>query len=252
MSLLDCTKDVLTLTEKLSGRPVRVQEDPNLNVLATIKTARGSAPMHLITYRPIPNRKPDYHICYQCGFVIRLFENPVETRFDFGMTPEASNKMERLLADRSLPPQARMMKDMLLNGLLTQLRSIPIGLRIDDWLWSLGSELREEQTASARIQLQQNAQALAPGLRNSFPKKVVSANTAMNAAFALFWADKVSDPSTVLPYRSIGADTDGRDLLSIYGRIDSRPASDWSLVDAWAEELGLLGWYKWLPYKLED
>jgi hypothetical protein len=208
--------------------------------------------MHMISYRPIPNRKPDYHICYQCGFVVRLFENPPEARFVFGIAPEASTKMERILADRSLPPQAKTMKDMLLNGLLTQLRSIPIGLRIDDWLWSLCSELREEQTASARIQLQQNVQVLDPGIRKAFPKKLVSANTAMNAAFALYWADKLQDPSIVLPYRSIAADADGKALLAVFGRADSSPIADWSLVDAWAEELGLRGWYQWMPYKLED
>lgn len=252
MSLLQCTREILTLTEKLSGRPVRVQEDPGLDVLATIKTARGSAPMHMISYRPIPNSQPDYRICYQCGFVLRLFENPPESRFDFGPTPDASSKMERLLSDPSLPTQARQMKDMLLSGLLTQLRSIPIGLRIDDWLWSQYSELQEEQIASARIQLQQNAQVLAPNIRKSFPNKVVSANTAMNAAFALFWADKLGDPAISLPYRSIGVDLDGQTLLGIFGRVDSKPTSDWALVDAWAEELGLRGWYNWLPYKLED
>ena len=144
------------------------------------------------------------------------------------------------------------MKDILLSGLLTQLRSIPIGLRIDDWLWSEYSELQEQQIASARIQLQQNAQVLAPSVRKSFPKRVVSANTTMNASFAMFWAEKLSDPSISLPYRSIGADVDGKTLLGIFGRIDSRPTSDWMLLDAWAKELGLQGWYDRVPYKLED
>jgi hypothetical protein len=74
----------------------------------------------------------------------------------------------------------------------------------------------------------------------------------MNAAFALYWADKLQDPSIVLPYRSIAADADGKALLAVFGRADSSPIADWSLVDAWAEELGLRGWYQWMPYKLED
>jgi hypothetical protein len=252
MSLLECTKTILSLTESLSGRPVRVQEDPQLQTLATINMARGTAPMHLIRYRPVPQRQPDYHICYQCGFVIRLFENPPESRFDFGKSPEASSKMDLLLADRSLPPQARLMKEMLLNGLMTQLRSIPIGLRIDDWLWNLCQELRGEQTASAYLQLQQNAQVLSPGIRKSFPRKVVNANTAMNAAFAMYWAEKLSDATISLSYRSIGADSNGKALLEITRGLDASPQNDWALVDAWAEELGLRGWHQWIPYKLED
>ncbi len=252
MTLTDCTRNILHIAEQLSGRPVRVQEDPKLNVLATIKIARGSMPMHMIAYRPISGRQPDYHICYQCGFVVRLFETPPDARFDFGISPETSSKMDTLLADRSLPPQARMAKDMLTNGLLTQLRSIPIGLRIDDWLWSLCPDLREEQVASARLQLKDNAQALSPNVRQLFPNKVVKANTAMNAAFALFWTTKLEDPSIILPYRSIGADIDGKVLLDIFGKLQSKPTGDCGLVDRWAEQLGLLSWYKWIPYKLED
>lgn len=252
MPLLDFTRKVLQAAEQISGRPVRVREDSTLSVLATIKMARGSAPMHMISYRPIPGRQPDYQICYQCGFVIRLFETPPNRRFDFGPSPEASKQMDTLLADRSLPPQARMAKDMLMSGLLTQLRSIPIGLRIDDWLWSLGTDLREEQVASARLQLSDNAQVLSPGIRQSFPKKIVKANTAMNAAFALFWATKLEDPSISLPYRSIGADVDGNGLLDIFGEVEPKPAGDCDLVDRWADHLGLAGWYRWVPYRLED
>ena len=252
MSLLDCTKNILALTESLSGRPVRVQEDPQIPTLATIAMARGRAPMHLIRYRPIPQRQPDYHICYQCGFVVRLFENPPESRFDFASTDLASEKMDSLLADGALAPQVRAMKSTLLNGLMTQLRSIPIGLRIDDWLWSLCPDLRAEQIASAHIQLQQNAQGLSPGIRKMFPQKVVNANTAMNAAFAMFWAEKLEDASISLPYRSIGADADGRALLAISNKLDAAARNDWALVDAWAEELGLRGWHQWIPYTLED
>jgi hypothetical protein len=248
MALLETTRRVLQMAEEVSGRPIRVQEDPQIAVLATITMARGNAPAHLIRYRPLPGRQPDYHICYQCGFVIRLFQNPPERRFDFGMSPEASSKMDMVLSDRSLSPQVRMMKDTLLSGILTQLRSIPIGLRIDNWLWSESEEMRDEHIASARLQLQQNAQGLAPSIRRSFPRKIVNANTAMNAAFALFWAEKLNDPAVALPYRSIGATDDGQALLAIFRETDSSPEQDWTLVDRWAEYVKFSGWYTWVPH----
>lgn len=252
MSLLECTRKILQVTEQVSGRPVRVQEDPTLKVLATVRMARGSAPMHLISYRPIPGRMPDYHICYQCGFILRLFETPPESRFDFVPSPEASTKMDALLADRALRPEIRSAKDMLLNGLLIQLRSVPIGLRIDDWLWTICPDLRNEQIASCRLQLRDNAQVLAPSVRHSFPKKVVAANTAMNAAFALFWAAKLNEQAVALPYRSVGADGDGRALLEIFESAKPSPSNDHELVDRWAERLGLSGWYQWKAYKLDE
>jgi hypothetical protein len=252
MNLLKCTTDILQVAEQVSGRPVRVLEDAKLSVLATIRMARGNAPMHVLAYRPVVGRQPDYQICYQCGFVIRLFENPPDRRFDFGGAPLASEKMENILSDRSFPPEIRSAKDMLINGLLTQLRSVPIGLRIDDWLWSLCPDVRAEQIASSKLQLRQNAEALSPNIRKSFPKVIVKANTSINAAFALFWAAKLEDASISLPYRSIGADIDGKALLDIFKTVDSKPTSDCALVDQWADELGLRGWYNWIPYKLEE
>jgi hypothetical protein len=252
MSLLDCTHRIVDLTEKLSGRPVRIQEDPTLSVLATVSIARGNAPMHLIRYRPIRGRQPDYHICYQCGFIIRLFETPPEARSDFAQSPEASGHMDALLANRSLGSNIRSAKEMLLNGLLIQLRSVPIGLRVDDWLWTTCADVRDEQIASSRIQLQDNAQVLTPAVRHSFPKKVVYANTAMNAAFALYWATKLNDESISLPYRSVGAAANGEALLDIFRSLEPSPSRDRELVDRWAEQLGLAGWYMWKPYKLDE
>src|ERR1039458_7115184 len=252
MSLLDCTTKILGIVESLSGRPVRVQEDPSMQLLATVKIARGPAPLHMVTYRPMLQQPPDYRICFECGFIVRLFENPPESRVDFGASSEASRKMDLILADRSLLPQVRQMKDTLLQGILAQLRSVPIGLRVDEWLWELCPSLRDQQIAAIKTQLQQNVQALDPTIRRAFPKKIVNANAAINAAYALFWADKLADPAYALPYRSIGADADGKALLDIYRSLEPRPRNDWSLVDRWAETLGLLGWYQWTPYKLDE
>jgi hypothetical protein len=252
MSLLDCTTKILGIVESVSKRPVRVQEDPTLQLLATVTIARGSAPFHMVKYRPMLQQPPDYKICYECGFIVRLFENPPESRFVFGPSPEASSKMDDLLADRSLLPQVRQMKDMLLQGILTQLRSVPIGLRVDEWLWEFCPSLRDQQISATKMQLQQNVQTLDPGIRRSFPKKIVDANTAINAAYAVFWADRLKDPAYALPYRSIGANIDGETLLDISKNIEPRPDNDWSLVDRWAEQLGLRDWYKWIGYSLEN
>src|ERR1039458_6170785 len=145
MSLLNSTQELLKLAEQLSGRPVRVREDQTLGVLATVKMARGNAPMHMISYRPIPGQRPDYHICYQCGFIIRLFETPPDGRFDFGPDPSASIHMDAILADPSLPPETAQAKDLLLNGLLTNLRLSPTGLRIEAGLGSGSATLKRSR-----------------------------------------------------------------------------------------------------------
>ena len=251
VGLLESTRFFLAEVERASGRPVVVQEDSSLQTLTTCQTARGTAPMHLLRYRPIPNRPPDYLICYQCGFLIRLFENEPGHRFSLALDPEGSKQIDEWLAEGQVPSHLRQAKDFLLSGLLTQLRSIPIGLRIDDLIWTRHEELREQQVASARLQLAENAGALKPAIRQMFPRKMLQANTAMNAAFAQFWAEKTGDPTLRLPYQSVGAEADGQGLMNLFAAMDPGSSEDWKLVDAWADRLGLSGWYKWIPHELE-
>jgi hypothetical protein len=52
MSLRAATRDVIKQVETITGRPVLVQADPSLSVLATVKMARGAAPAHLVRYKP--------------------------------------------------------------------------------------------------------------------------------------------------------------------------------------------------------
>ena len=207
--------------------------------------------MHILKYRPVPNRRPDYHICYQCGFIIRLFENAPEHRFSMGLSPEGPMRMAKWLKEGPATPQAIAAKDHLLSSLMIQLRTIPVGLRIDELIWAGYPELREEQAASARLQMGDNTKALVPAIRQAFPKRMVHANTAMNAAFALFWSEKLEDPTLRLPYQSVGAEGDGQDLLTEFSTLGKGSAEDWNLVDTWASKLGLSGCYKWIRHELE-
>ena len=248
---MESTRFFLKEAERVSGRPVVVQEDPTIQRLATVQTARGTAPMHVIKYRPVPNSTPDYHLCYRCGYILRLFENPREDRFSLATGPDASKVMDALLGESHISPQLRAAKDSLLGSLLTQLRSIPVGLRIDDLIWDHHPDLLAGQVASARSQMAENVKALAPEIRHAFPLKLIRANTAMNAVFANFWSGKIGDQTVRIPYQSVGAEADGMALMKIFEHVGVNSDQDWNLVDRWGEFLGLTGWYKWVRHELE-
>src|SRR5437867_2366809 len=93
MNLRAATREVIKRVEDTTGRPVLVGADATLKVLATVSMARGQAPAHFVTYNPTGNAAPDYLICYQCGFVLRLFANPPSQRFDFTGSPSARAKV---------------------------------------------------------------------------------------------------------------------------------------------------------------
>lgn len=112
MSLSEITKKVLRLVETRSGIPVHVEPDPSLpgTLLAKVVMARGALALHRVSYRSDSASPPDYLICSQAGFILRLFDTPPEKRFDFAASPEGDAAVERLVkahpAGRALPPQA--------------------------------------------------------------------------------------------------------------------------------------------------
>ena len=89
---------MIALVEEKSGIPVRVTQDPKLPTIATVRMARkGSVPAHLIIYKPNPGELPDYQICFQCGFILRLFSNPPEKRFNLTDTPIGREEVEKMM-----------------------------------------------------------------------------------------------------------------------------------------------------------
>jgi hemoglobin-like flavoprotein len=148
-----------------------------------------------------------------------------------------------------LPTQSiEALRDQLFDGLMTQLRSIPIGFRVDSWLMREYPELAPLQREMAMRQIKDNLAALSPDIKKIAPKKVYESNLSMSAAFAGFWARHYADSSLSLPYKAAGYLKVGEELLAILDDVPHEPASDRDLVDAWGERLSLTGWYRWVPY----
>lgn len=248
MNFLPSTSQVIADVERLTNRPVQIVEDPKLSTLAHIQIARGDAPFHLLRYKPSGETPPDYFIVYQCGHVLRLFGAPPAKRFDFASCPEGRIQIEIELQDPRLPDGVRDMGEMLLGGLITQLRSIPVGFRIDEWIERTFPELAELQRKAVVAQLETNSKAIASAWGGHFPAKVAKASLSMNAAFAAFWGRKWADSTLVVPYKAIGLAALGERLLTIYDRTPDDPVNDVQLVGEWAFELKLRGWYDAIPF----
>ena len=253
MALSLATQTILKLVEEKTGRPVEVLADPSIRVLAKVKMVKGTAPAHLITYNPT-KRGVDYIIAYESGFILRLYENPPEARFEFAGSESGRKAVRRALFEKKqikrmgLPDTAvRQLADQMFDGLMTQLRSLPIGIRIDRWLWDAHPELREMQKESIMRQQQDNVQTLGPQIRETSPSEVFFANVAMNLAFAIFFDRLIGKDLYAVPYRSAGFEHIGERLLEIEAEIPPEAQHDRDLVDAWAQELRVSDWYQWVP-----
>jgi len=133
------------------------------------------------------------------------------------------------------------------GGLALHLLSIPIGLRVYDWLHNGYPELRELQAAQVGRELALNRSTMSPKMRDTLPEKIYKNSQAINAAFAMFWAEKYNQPDLKAAYR-FDFQNDGQDLLKIWRDVPQDPVYDRELIDRWAERLRLTGWYDWVPY----
>jgi len=244
------TGGILKRVEEQTGKSIQFMRDEQLSMLATLQIARNGADFHVLRYRP-SNEPLDYMIAFQAGFVLRLFENEPSQRFDFAPSPTAGGYVEPLLAvgqaldpadKNALPEFAKFVA----QWALMNLRSLPIGMRIDCWIATEYPELNELQRASIALQQQQNVDLLSYKLgKLTIPTPLMGAI----AAYAVF-ADRMTDCGTfAIPYEAAGLQGQGRELMRLWGELPADAENDCQLIDTWAAKVGMSNWYTWIPYR---
>lgn len=259
MTLGETTSQVMELVRDATGTPVEVVEDASLQTLAGVSTARPGVPFHVIRFNPRLGN-PDYVIAYQCGFLLRQAALPVDERWQFGISDTGLASVERLISGPGgigpklgLPPlAAKPVANQLVSGLLVQLRSMPIGMRIDAWINADYPALRDLQSASMKSQCGDNTQALTPQVREMTPSTIWRASVALNAAYAAFAAATVHDDALMLPYEAIGFREEGQAIVDFLNEIPASPSDDRTLVDRVGKHLGISDWYQFLPVEARN
>ena len=247
MPFLPETQTIIREVERLSGRPVHVQEDHSLKVLATVQTARGAMPAHFVRYKG-DSQAASYLVAYQLGFLVRMFSCPPDERFEVAASPADHRIARERLGLMEFEPQ---FAQGMAGSIITQVRSIPVGMRVDWWIRREYPALIAEQSKAAQTQLATNEQALAPEIRGRFPKPLVDANTAMNAAFTAFWSGEWGDRKYKLPYALLGCGPIAAKLLAALDEIPDDPLKDRELIARWAELTGLDGLFHFEPHQLD-
>ena len=244
------TRAILKLVEERTGKSIEFMPDANLQLLATLQIARNGADFHILRYQP---GKPslDYFIAFQAGFILRLFENEPAKRFDFATRVEADASVEALLtAGQALSAQDRLAVPKFANFVahwaLMNLRSLPVGMRIDQWIATEYPDLKELQQTGIAIQQQQNMTVLAYHLGKL---TVPVALMGQIAAYALFADRLLGAERYAIPFEAAGAIEHGRALLRIWDETPADARHDCELVDRWAKACGMSNWYHWIPYQ---
>ena len=189
--------------------------------------------------------------------VLRLFERGLDQRFQIASSPESIQQFEKILyAPNGVvynfgldTLQANTLRDQLLQGLITHLYSVAVGLRVSDKLTLDYPDLLAFESQHVERELQTNAQGLSEQVRATLPHEVFDATHKLNTAYALYWSQRLEKPEIVNAYRTRGFEPAGIELLKIFERIPNDAAHDYELVDTWAKVLGIRDWYTWVKYE---
>jgi hypothetical protein len=180
-----------------------------------------------------------------------MFENPPEKRFDFVSTDAAvTGSSELIKAGQVLSEQdmADLPKfaEFVAHWALMNLRSLPIGMRIDQWIATDYPELKDLQLENHHVQQQMNMRALT--YRQG---KLTLPVTLMGtlAAFALFTDKLAGQIRYAIPFSAAGVIDDGKRLLELLDSVPKDSTHDLELVEKWAEDSGMSQWFKWNPYQ---
>jgi len=241
--------------EEATGKPVLVVEAPELNVLATIRQAGPQDASHLLRIQGSSNRVADYLIVFECRMALRAGPGPRVVLKD------KRDRRERVIsACEKLPRQlsmakARKLGSFFYDGLILQLRSMGPGLVVDRWIREHCPDLQEPQAEVIESQITTNLGGLNPSTRANVPAAIYEASIAMNGAYAVYGGDLLGKPYLAVPYVSMGHGPIARRLLALaLGDPDGDRAadreedvgySDRQIIDSWARELGISGWYEW-------
>lgn len=248
LNLLPETTHLVAQLEQLSHRPVEFMRVDSLPVLASLQIARNGAAYHVLQYRP-SNNPLDYFIAQQVGIALRMFEQPESQRFDFSSDGSGEKNLEAIIrASSNLSAEDRELLPGFVSSVhqwaLLQLRSIPIGMRVDAWLFASFPALREAITNGLAEQQQMNANMLGMQVGGLMPP---ANQFAPATAYALF-TDRLLGTNFSVPFRAAGTLDDGQALLDIFDQMQHSGAYDIQLVNAWARHLGMQGWFQWIPY----
>ena len=255
MQLLTATREILTMVENITDRKVEFIPQENMPVMAQLRIARDGAEQHILTYRT-GGDELDYTIAYQCGFALRLYALAPEKRFNFAGDPAAaalkmSKRLVTILPANGANQSADIAElpkiaDLMASWLLLTLRSVPVGMRIDQWLHSSYSELRDQQRRNLSRQQAENAGHI--GWRHG-NLRILPQYLTLDSAYAQFTDRLLGTDYFASPYRAAGLLADGKSLLDIWDKLPDDPANDCAAVDAWSAVMGVRDWYDWIPFR---
>ncbi|MCX8494221.1 MAG: tetratricopeptide repeat protein [Chthoniobacterales bacterium] len=248
--------------ETRSGYPVQFEEGPlDAQIVARIKMAwRHDADHHMVTLRDgdFPKLLKNYYSVHELMHLFmesaardqgtnRWFVTTPETRKNSALALKAD--LRRLEKKGYRDDQVAGLINELVMGVNLFLFNCPIDMEIERRIWRDYPELRESQFCGlASIAHNSRKVTMDPKIRDFVPPTLLRINDILNGVFALF-VDELFEGATAYAdaYRKFLTFKDTEKLFALWKEksSDLTPGSEYHLVDAFGEFLGIRDWYTW-------
>ena len=262
--MFKCVQNYKAELEALSGYPIRVEEgDLTGTVGARMQMAwTRRRDHHLITTR---RGCPPELLCHREAHELTHLKIESEARRagknQFFITNErthaAAHSALRADADKlrrsgSAPADIQRLHLSLIQGLCGFLFNCPLDMLIERHLYQTFPVLRSAQFLSLQLMADDALQANTnPEILKIAPRKILRATLAMNGAYSLFLDDLLAGATAfAAPYRKMDNFDMAKKLHQHWNSRSQNVAGgggEYSLVDEFADLLGIRDWYEWRP-----
>jgi hypothetical protein len=244
------TAKLIASVEEVSGFRVTIDTVDGIQESAQMISARPGYPFHLIRVNSAQRRYAAYIVAVQCGMLLIMWSDPTrvpelvadQAKCDYwGKRWSGSKQMASMPRESALR-----LATLHLQGLIQQLQSLPMEIRVARLCYESCPGLREMQHEMLTAHLRQLSEIFSPNIRQQVPQEVFEKNASMNAALAKAWGELAGSRLPVIPYEATGYLEKGENLLAV---IDALPVNTSenhvSTVDAWAGQLGMGSLFGW-------
>ena len=235
--------------EQVTGNEIDFRLKPKLRVRARTSMARESMDRHVIFFNPNQAPHLSHVLAHESARILRMHATPPEQRQVPASTPETLQTARDEIRGQAqfLPEQLQHeMIDRWIHGLITQVTSQPIDVRIEEWLFHNYPGLREEQKRSLRTETRTITANISPDVRRTTPDTIFKRSNALNYAY-LDHIGGIMERSFTSKFRQHPEIVALGETIS--GILDNNAVSDHHLVNRIAAAVQVRDWFIWLDFE---
>lgn len=241
---------LLEKVKEQTGYPLVLVEEDGLTPDSQVRLARPGRPAHIVAHAPAYREFRLHFLVSGSVKVLRAWNTPPSQRCvpvipgRASLPPEMDRELRQHL---SWLPRERLgdLGRHLYQDLTGQVTSMPLDIRVERIIAATFPEHRSAQRAYLVREVEDLLPMTLPEVEAIYPERLYAANMTMNMVFAEAAAaiTGLTVPRTLHQARFHG----------LAGRLHDHLAAapngylgDRQVIDVWAKELGIRGWYEWI------